>query len=856
MNSALQRQIFFRSISEEPFIIPRMNTSLPIDSLLPDLRRTLDVHTRAVLQAAPGAGKTTRVPLALLDAVWLRGKKIIMLEPRRLAARAAARFMARSLGERVGETVGYRVHLDNKVSKTTRVEVVTEGILARMLQQDAALAAVGLVIFDEFHERSLVADLGLALCLDSQSGLREELRILLMSATLDGAGVAQWLGDAPLLSSTGRSYPVEVHYHPARVAFSRDRRGFCVDVGQRVQAVLREESGSLLVFLPGVGEIRRVEGLLQAADLPANVLLAPLYGQLSAQAQDAAIEPAQHGMRKVVLATAIAETSLTIEGIRVVVDAGLMRVLRFDPNTGLSRLETRPVTQAAAKQRCGRAGRLQAGVCYRMWSEHQTLLAQTTPEIMAADLTPLVLEQAQWGVHDVAQLRWLDVPPAAHIAQATALLQQLGALDAVARITVHGSAMLQFGTHPRLAHMILRGDELGYGALACELAALLSERDPLARAGERDADIVLRIELLRRPGKDTGGGLVKGIRATARQWQQQLGCAPAPQDRADLSMAGVLLAFAYPDRIARRRSGRDNRFLMSNGRGAAFTDAEPLAAADMLVAAHLDGAAEARIYLAARLHREQVLKYHAALVTEVTHVEWDLREQCVQARHQQRIGELVLADERWEAADPEAVAAALLTGICRAGITALPWDAGARACQARLVFMHQLAPGDWPDVSDGQLLATLEDWLLPYLAGMSRLTQLKRLDLQALLLAHLSWEKQRQLGELAPTHLRVPSGSQVRLDYSQPVPVLAVRLQELFGLATTPCIAGGRVPVLIHLLSPARRPVQITRDIAAFWKGSYHDVRKELRGRYPKHYWPEDPLQAQATTRARRKPGK
>ena len=833
-----------------------MNTSLPIDSLLPDLRRALEAHTCAVLQAAPGAGKTTRVPLALLDAAWLQGRKIIMLEPRRLAARAAARFMARSLGERVGETVGYRVHLDNRTSKTTRVEVVTEGILARMLQQDAALAAVGLVIFDEYHERSLVADLGLALCLDSQSGLREELRILVMSATLEGAAVAQWLGDAPLLSSEGRSYPVSVHYHPARVAFSRDRRAFCMEVAQRVQAALREEAGSLLVFLPGAGEIRQVESLLQAARLDAGILLAPLYGQLSAQAQDAAIEPAQPGMRKVVLATAIAETSLTIEGIRVVVDAGLMRVLRFDPNTGLSRLETRPVTQAGAAQRCGRAGRLQAGVCYRMWGGQQTLLAQATPEIMAADLTPLVLELAQWGVHDVAQLRWLDVPPAAHVAQATALLQQLGALDQSARITAHGSEMLCFGTHPRLAHMILRGNEQGYGALACELAALLSERDPLAGRGERDADMVLRIELLRRPGKGAGGGLVKGIRATARQWQQQLACAPAPQDQADLSMAGVLLAFAYPDRIARRRTGSDNRFLMSNGRGAVFTAAEPLAAADTIVAAHLDGSAEARIYLAARLHQEQLLKYHAALVQEVTRVDWDARERCVQARRQQRIGALVLTDARWEEADPAAITAALLTGIRRAGITALPWDAAAHACQARLVFMHQQAPQDWPDASDEHLLATLDDWLLPYLAGMSRLAHLKRLDLQAALLAQLSWAQQRQLDELAPTHLRVPGGSRVRLDYSQPVPVLAVRLQELFGLATTPCIAGGRVPVLIHLLSPARRPVQITRDLAAFWKGSYHDVRKELRGRYPKHHWPEDPLQAQATTRTRRKPGK
>ena len=832
-----------------------MNSPLPIDSLLPDLQRTLETHTSAVLQAAPGAGKTTRVPLALLDAPWLDGKKIIMLEPRRLAARAAARFMARSLGERVGETVGYRVHLDNRVGKATRIEVVTEGVLARMLQNDPSLKSAGLVIFDEFHERSLAADLGLALCLDSQSALCEDLRLLIMSATLDGEAVAQLLGAAPVLTSEGRSYPVTVHYHPARVAYSRDRRAFYAEVAQRVQTALREESGSLLVFLPGAGEIRQVANLLQAADPGANILLAPLYGQLSAQAQDAAIEPAPENMRKVVLATAIAETSLTIEGIRVVIDAGLMRLLRFDPNTGLSRLETRPVSQAAAEQRCGRAGRLQAGVCVRMWGAHESLLAQGAPEIMVADLTPLVLELAQWGVHDVAQLRWLDMPPAAHIAQATSLLQQLGALDTAARITAHGSEMLRFGTHPRLAHMMLQGHAWGYGALACELAALLSERDPLGRTGERDADIVLRIELLRKP--DTAGrtsrGLLSGIRATAGQWQRQLHCAAAPQDQSDLSMAGVLLAFAYPDRIARRRRGSDNRFLMSNGRGAVFTGAEPLAAADTIVAAHLDGSAEARIYLAARLHYEQLLKYHAALVTAVTRVDWDEREQCVQARRQQRIGELVLTDQRWEEATAEAMETALLAGIRRAGPAALPWNEAARACQARMAFLHRQAPQDWPDASDDVLMASLEDWLLPYLTGMSRLAHLKRLDLAAALLARLTWQQQRQLDELAPTHLPVPSGSRVRLDYSQAVPVLAVRLQELFGLTVTPCVAGGKVPVLIHLLSPARRPVQITQDLAAFWKGSYHEVRKELKGRYPKHHWPEDPLQAQATTRTRRK---
>jgi len=829
--------------------------TLPIDELLPELRQTLVQHRNAVLQAAPGAGKTTRVPLTLLDAPWLESRKIIMLEPRRLAARAAARYMAGLLGQRVGETVGYRVHLESRTGPATRIEVVTEGILARMLQRDPAIERVGLVIFDEFHERSLVGDLGLALCLDSQSALRDELRLLVMSATLDGKAVAELMGAAPVLTCAGRSFPVTHQYRPLQAQFARERRAFCQQVARQVLAALHEEAGSILVFLPGAGEIRQLESLLQAARLDDTVLLAPLYGQLAAQAQDAAIQPAAAGRRKVVLATAIAETSLTIEGIRVVIDAGLIRQLRFDPNTGLSQLVTVPVTQASAEQRCGRAGRLQAGVCYRLWAQHQPLLAHTTAEILQADLTPLVLELAQWGVSDVTQLRWLDEPPAAHRAQATALLQQLGALDASSRITRHGRDMLQFGTHPRLAHMMLSALSLGVGALACELAALLGERDPLASAREREADITLRVELLRNISRApaASAGLLKQIRATAKQWQRQLRCGPHPADHSDLSMAGVLLAFAYPDRIARRRPGSDNRFILSNGRGALLSEAEPLAAADMIVAAHLDGSREARIFLAARVQSEQLRDIHAERVTEVTQVSWDEREQCVQARRQVRIGAVVLDDQSWNEADPQDVAQALLAGIRKQGLTVLPWDAGARELQSRLCFMHRLAPQSWPDASDKALMDTLETWLLPFITGMSRLAHLRRLDLQAALSAQIDWSTQRQLDEQAPTHMVVPSGSRVRLDYSQATPVLAVRLQELFGLTATPCVAAGRVPVLLHLLSPARRPVQITQDLAAFWQGSYHDVRKELKGRYPKHHWPDDPLAAQATRRVRRK---
>jgi ATP-dependent helicase HrpB len=829
--------------------------TLPIEPLLPELRQTLTHHCNAVLQAPPGAGKTTRVPLALLEAAWLGQRRIVMLEPRRLAARAAARFMAASLGERVGKTVGYRVRLESRVGPQTRIEVVTEGVLTRMLQDDPALEQVGLVIFDEFHERSLQADVGLALCLDSQGALRDELRILVMSATLDSAAVARLLGDAPVLTSEGRSYPVDVRYRPLREQFARARRAFCTEVAGTVSRVLCEESGSVLVFLPGAGEIREVEATLQAGGLEPDIRLVPLYGLLDARTQDAAILPAARGSRKVVLATAIAETSLTIEGIRVVIDAGLMRESRFDPNTGLTRLVTLPVSEAAAAHRCGRAGRLQAGVCVRLWPAHQHLLAQTAPEILQADLTPLVLELAHWGVHDVTRLAWLDRPPAAHVAQATALLQQLGALDAAGRITAHGRAMLALAAHPRLAHMMLSGQSLGCATLACELAALLGERDPLQAAQVRDADITLRLELLRgiRETARANRGVLARSREVAARWQRQLRCAGAPADHADLAMTGVLLAFAYPDRIAQRRRGSDLRFVMSNGRGARFTAAEPLAAADYLVAAHLDGEREARIFLAADIRLDDLLQHHATLVSEHTDVRWDERGHCVQARRQQCLGELVLLDEPWQEAAPEALESAMLEGVRRSTPACLPWTAATRQLQARVGFLHRLAPQDWPDLDDAALAAGLEDWLLPYLHGMSRLEHLRRLDLHAILLARLSWEQQKQLDALAPAYLTVPSGSRVRLDYSGETPVLAVRLQEMFGLGDTPCIAGGRVPVLLHLLSPARRPMQITRDLGAFWQGSYHEVKKQLKGRYPKHHWPDDPLQARATAGTRRK---
>jgi len=826
---------------------------LPIDELLPDLLTTLTQHPSVVIQAPPGAGKTTRVPLALISAPWLGAKKIIMLEPRRIAARAAARFMAASLGEAVGETVGYRVRLDNKTGPNTRVEVVTEGILTRLLQDDPALEAYGVVIFDEFHERNLNTDLGLALCLDSQQGLRADLRLIVMSATLDGAAVSTLLEAAPILTSEGRSYPVAIHHHALKHAFARERRAFLTEVAQRILEVVREEDGSMLVFLPGAAEIRQVYAALQDAQLGKDVMLAPLFGQLSAAEQDAAIQPAPAGQRKIVLASALAETSLTIEGICIVLDAGLMRLPRFDPNTGLTQLVTLPVSEASAEQRCGRAGRLQAGVCYRLWPEGTHLLAQTPAEILDADLAPLVLEVAQWGVSEVTTLRWLDAPPAPHVAQARDLLQQLGALDAQGRITAHGKAMAQWGAHPRLAHMLLRAKAIGAGALACEVAAILSDRDFLRGSAARESDLQLRVMALRDKarGHDIDARALYLVQQAAAQWQRQLQVKP---DRSgeDIHLLGVVLAYAYPDRIGRRRDHAP-RYLLSNGRGAMLGEGDPLSTQEFIIAAHLDGAREARIFLAAGLHREDLLQYHAELIQRHMLVQWDDRNACVQASVQQRLGEIVIEEAPLKDIDAQAVGAALLSGIRLRGLACLPWTDTVRALQARMQFMHDHLDNSWPDVREDALLATLESWLAPYLTGMSRLAHLARLDLHSILLAQLSWAQQRQLDEWLPTHLTVPSGSRIRVDYTQNPPVLAVRLQELFGLAETPRIANGKIAVLLHLLSPAQRPVQITQDLAGFWAGSYQDVKKDLKGRYPKHPWPDDPLAAPATRRTKRK---
>ena len=831
--------------------------SLPIDPLLPEIRRQLAAHTRLVIQAAPGAGKTTRVPPSLLDESWLQGQRMLVLEPRRLATRAAARRMAQERGEAVGATIGYRTRLDTQVGAHTRIEVVTEGVLTRMLQQDPSLEGVGLVLFDEFHERSLQADLGLALCLETQAALREDLRLVVMSATLHGIPIASHLGDAPVLQSEGRSFPVAVKY----VANTeRADRTPTAAVTRATQQALDETDGDVLVFLPGTGEIRRVLEQLQAVRLAPEVRLCPLYGDLDAGQQDAAIQPAQAGQRKVVLATSIAETSLTIEGVRVVVDAGRARVPRFDPASGMTRLVTQRVSKAAAEQRCGRAGRTAPGVCYRLWNEgtQAALLAQSAPEILEADLTPLVLELARWGALDPGQLTWLDAPPAGAYAQARALLQELDALDEQGRITAHGRAVAELPLHPRLAHMVLRGKEMDLGVLACELAALMSDRDLLRTGRDRpDVDMRTRVELLRRgQGAQSwvDAGTRKRVQLVARQLQRRLRIEAA---QSGLEQTGLLVALAYPDRIAQRRKDSEGRYRLSGGKGAVLDAGDALWAEEYLAVAAVDGERrEARIFLAAPLQRAMLLEHFAAHLQDQERLSWDAKSERVVACREHCLGALVLEQQAMTQANPDAVAQLLLQAVRDKGLAALPWSDGARQLQARIRFVRGVdAAGAWPDCSDTALLDSLETCLLPYLHGLSRWQEVQALDLYALLLARLDWQQQQRLEQWAPTHLSVPSGSRIRIDYDADVPVLAVRLQELFGCERTPRLAGGQVSVKLHLLSPARRPVQVTQDLAGFWARGYDEVKKDLKGRYPKHYWPDDPLRAEATARAKPRGG-
>jgi len=834
---------------------------LPIDAALPALRAALATRDSVVLTAPAGAGKSTVVPLVLLAEAWTRDKRILMLEPRRLAARAVAQRMAHTLNEQVGRTVGYRMRRDTLVSKATRIEVITEGVLTRMLQSDPALEGVAAVIFDEFHERSLQADLGLALALDARATLASELRILVMSATLEAEGVAALLGAAPLVAVHGRSFPVETRYvgegAPPLPETTRQVEGAERTVVRVILRALHETAGDVLVFLPGAREIHRVAAMLASATPALRIL--PLYGDLPLAAQQAALTPVA-GSRRIVLATNIAETSLTLEGVRVVVDSGLVRRLRFDPVTGMSRLELVRISRASADQRRGRAARLGPGVCYRLWSEaaHRSLAPFTPPEIVEADLAPLALELAGWGVRDPETLKWLDPPPPALLASACDLLGQLGALDAGGRITSHGRDMARLGVHPRVAHMLLRAHQLGALALGAELAALLCERDLLRGLPGRDADIRTRLDVLRgTAGAGAADPAVRhAVRASAREFAHQIdsiGSAPSAAT-AKVSVGG-LLALAYPDRIGLRRAEAGGHYTLANGRGAQFPQPQSLARQDLIVAVDLDDRErDARILLAAPLERAVLQTLYSEHLVWRHTVEWSRLEQAVLARRELRFGQLLLETRPWPQVSAEQVRAAMLTGVRELGLGALPWDEQTRDLQARATFVRRAGSGEaWPDLSDEALAADLDGWLAPWLEGLTRRDHLTRIPLVQALRGRLGWERARALDSLAPTHLTVPSGARIRIDYRDAsAPAVAVRLQEVFGLAVTPCLGNGRIPITFKLLSPAHRPVQVTRDLASFWARGYTQVRKDLRGRYPKHHWPEDPLHAEPARGVRR----
>lgn len=820
------------------------DTPLPIDAVLPDIRATLAARTGAVLVAPPGAGKTTRVPLALMDEPWVAGRKILVLEPRRLAARAAAARMARTLGESVGERVGYRVRLRAEVSRRTRIEVVTEGVFTRMVLDDPELSGIAAVLFDEFHERSLDADLGLALALDAQGGLREDLRLLAMSATLDGARVAALLGaqdaPAPVITSEGRAFPVETHHLGRDPRTPIDRQ-----MADAIVRALDGEEGSILAFLPGAGEIRRTETLLRERVRDPRVDIVPLFGALDAAEQDRAVEPAPPGRRKVVLATSIAETSLTIEGVRVVVDCGLARVPRFEPDVGLTRLETVRVSRAAADQRRGRAGRTEPGICYRLWSEGETasLPPFATPEILAADLSGLVLDLAAWGVRDPAALPFLDSPPAPAVAEAKALLSLLGALDEDGAITPDGRHMARLPLPPRLAFMVVEGAKAGAAPLAADIAALLVERG----LGGDSVDLAHRLDGFRRDRSRRA----EDARRLAARWADTAARAVGSTPRQEAPSVAGLLATAFLDRIAKAR-GDGTRFLLANGRGAVMDPAAALARVPYLAVAEVAGRAEgARITLATELAEPELERRFAARITSGVDIVFDREAAAMRAREVRRLAALTLADRPRSVPAGDATARGLARGIASLGLERLPWTPALSQWRDRVAFLRKAEGEPWPDLSDAALESSIEDWLAPFLGGRTALSEISADTLAQALRALLPYDLSARLESEAPTHFDAPSGSRLPISYDEDGPVLPVRVQELFGLTRHPAIAGGRVPLTLSLLSPAHRPIQVTRDLPQFWRGSWRDVRAQMRGRYPKHPWPEDPASAPATSRAK-----
>jgi len=821
--------------------------SFPVEEVVPALIDALAGSRCAVLSAPPGAGKTTHVPLALLETSWLGEGKILMLEPRRLAARRAASFMAQQLGERVGQTVGYRIRGDAVVSNTTRVEVVTEGILTRMLHANAELPGVGLVIFDEFHERSIHADLGLAFTLDVQKHLREDLRVLVMSATLDGVAIARLLQGAPIVESAGKLFPVETRY--ARFASDKPLEVRVADV---VARALAAEEGDILVFLPGMREIRRVEEKLQNQSNE-DVVVHILHGDLSASVQEAALSPAQSGKRKVILSTSIAETSLTIDGVRIVVDSGLARAARFDPRRGMSGLVTIPVSRAVTDQRRGRAGRQSPGVCYRLWreEEHAQLPEYPVPEIRVSDLAHVALDLALWGAPTGEGLPFLDPPPTAHLAQAHGVLKTLGALTDDGRLTSHGRMMADMPIHPRFAHMIIKGKKLGRGAAACELAAMLEERDLLGGGAKADVDLTSRVGAFRR-----GRGLMPGLRdRIAAQKRRLMEMLDIHDERENDSEPGILVAFAYPERIARKRPERGGQYQLANGTIAVLPHGN-LAREEFIAIADIDaGSGDAKIYLAASIKESELEAAFSEEIVNEKEIEWNDAKRQVRARSVRKLGAVVLREQPLELAGEE-VTQALIEGIRRTGLQCLPWEKESERFRSRVQWARRSIreASEWPDLSDEALRSSFESWLAPFLDGMWKLEQLQRLDLVEILRTMFTHQQLRELDRLAPSQLLVPSGSRITLDYTPTDhPALSVKLQELFGLTETPRVGGGTIPVTIHLLSPAARPLAVTQDLRSFWQNVYPEIRKQLRARYPKHPWPEDPLTAIPTRRTLRK---
>lgn len=853
---------------------------LPVVEILPGLAAALEKEKRALVQAPPGAGKTTLVPLALMNQYWLRGKKIVMLEPRRLAARACAGHMAGLLGEQPGQTVGFQVRMDRCIGPRTRIEIITEGILTRRIQSDPGLEDVGLLIFDEFHERHIHGDLGLALALEAAEVFNPDLRILVMSATMDMDALSKMMDGAPMLFSQGRTWPVDTCYMPPAAGdasgFRRGRnKGYDILPAcfRAVSRALNEETGDILVFLPGAAQIRAMtEQLEKIADKESGVDVYPLSGSLSGRDQAAAIAPSRPGRRKIVLATPIAETSLTIRGVRVVVDAGLARVPKFSPGRGMTRLETLPISKASADQRRGRAGRTGPGVCYRLWPEHvhQGLVPFNRPEILSADLAPLALELAHWGVADPGDLKWLDTPPKAAFTAAVSLLTQLNALDGRGMITDHGRRILSTGIHPRLAHMVIRATGLGQGFLACCLAAMAEERDFVFSGGSEgahgsDPDVALRLDILAGLAKNNSFGRRIDAGRAKRVLSRAVHLAGRFRVRSrsmDTHQAGRILAFAWPERIARKRRKDSLSYLMASGSGAFFRSPNTVSGHEFIVAADLDGnLRNAGIFLAASYDRADFETDFPDAVETADAVFWDEKTQSVKALIQRCYGRLVLEEEHLADPDPFAVQAALISGIRQVGLDILPWTRALQAFRHRVGFLRQQAGLDrkfdtLPDLSDQALTDSLEDWLAPFLNDITSVAGLRQVNLDTAVKHLLSWDQQQFVDTHAPTHVVVPSGSKIPVRYADengPLasPVLAVRLQEMFGLMATPAIARGKVPLTLHLLSPASRPVQITRDLENFWNNTYADVKKDLMGRYPKHYWPEDPRAAVPTRRAK-----